>query len=348
MGGNSATAATAPGPALRLFLNPPARNYRLMAVISREFTLTRAQKTCAVATAIAGDWVWDERTVAQLVAAKAATEGMFNQLATAEAATNAKRGTADAEGAKLHTWTVKVLGLARIRFRNEPAKLRAYAGLSARADSRAAISAEARELLGTWTEIEPAGTHNLGNGLTLTRTMFETQYRLVEGNDDVVPAVPGAYDALDAAVQLERKKAETLNTALEGLASVMEAWYAAATATWDGGTTIGDQVRGQIPTTYDPANPPLPLPPTPEGVAAGAGPNAQELQGVCLPNAITVEYQWVLTLPGQSPDKMSITTTTNGVLFTDVPLNVPGTLTVTALNATGASAPSAPVDVLLT
>ena len=311
-----------------------------MAIVSREFTLTRAQKTVSVATAIQADWTWDERTVAQLLAAKSGTEGLLNQLAVRTAATNSMRGVVEVESGRLHEWTVKVLALARSRFREQPAKLRTYQGLTARGDSRAMIAEEGRALHASWVEEDAGGTYNLGNGLVLTEGMLLTQFRAVEGNDDVVPAVQGFYHQLENALQSEREMAETVNTAMGALATVMEAWYEAATTVWAPGTAIGNQVRGQIPTTYDPANPPLPLPATPDGLAGMGGPGTGEATGICLPAAYAEEYQWVLALPGQIPDVYSLTTTANEVLFTELPAAIPGTLTVTSLNATGSSTPS--------
>jgi len=312
--------------------------------LSRQFMLHRAQKTCAVAEAIAASWQWSVKTPAELNAIRTACEAKLDLLTAADAATALARGQLDGPLQTLYETAVKALGLARRHFARIAGKEKIFDGITANNDSRESKRTTIRRVHKAWAQADTAWELNLPGG-SVGFTTFQQDRIVIEGNDAATPPVPGLVDALAVAEQQERRAAEVLNVALTDMEEIMEAWYADATTVFPEGTAEGDQIRGQIPTTYDPDNEPLPIPPTPSGLAGGPGDAFGKVNGVCLPATFAAEYVWTLTLPGQTQEVWQITTTEPMVTFeTNLP-QVSGTLTVSAQNATGLSAPATPVNV---
>lgn len=315
-----------------------------MATTSRQFILNRAQKTCAVAQAISSVWQWDRLTLTEMVKLRTDAEAQLDLVTRAESATAAARGLADDKIAVLYDIAVKGIGLGRRKFENVPGKKDIFPPLTAEGQSREARRRTIRRFFKAWEEADTAWELNLLGG-SMGFTTFQNLRKEIEGNDTVVPTVAGLVDLYNAAEQDERLKAEKLNEMLAELDAAMIAWYADATTVCSAGTPEGDQIRGQIPTTYDPSAEPLPIPPTPSQVLVQYSSETQLLDGVCLPATFVAEYVWTLTLPGNNPEVMQLTTTEPTVQFPGVPPGLAASLTVAAQNATGISAPSAPVEV---
>ena len=314
--------------------------------LSRQFMLNRAQKTCAVAEAISAIWLWDEQTVAQLNAKRAASEALLDQTTAAELAAEGARGTLDAGLDELYDYAVQGMALARVKYSGDAGKKHILTSLSSVGNSRPAKRATVKQWAMAWNQLDPLWVLNLMGG-TLTLVQYQNLRKTLEGDDTAVPPVAGTYDAMELAVQVARSKAESLNAALTATEAVMERWYATAVAVCPAGSPAGDQIRGQIPTTYNPNEEPLPIPPTPSGVAAQTVVGSGTINALCFPATYAAEYVWTYTytLPGDPPAVLQLTTTETTVSFTDPTTDASGTLTVAAQNATGISAASAPVNV---
>src|ERR1043165_7692639 len=135
-----------------------------------DFVLERAQATCAVQTQMAGTWVWDEKTVAQwnteiaaVIAQKEASEDAAADMKTA-------RGSMDGGIDDLHTKTMQGLGIAKTKYRNDPAKLSVIQSLTASASSRTGILEEALNWESAWEKLDPAWEPLTG----LTLASFKT------------------------------------------------------------------------------------------------------------------------------------------------------------------------------
>ena len=311
--------------------------------LSRNFILTRAQKTCAVATAITGTWTWDRFTLTEMNLARTGGEGQLDVVTGAGSATALARGQLDSALQALYDLTVQGLALARRHFGSIPGKELLFANIESTGSSREGQRATVRKFLKAWAQADTAWTLNLLSG-SVGFTTYQNNRNAIEGNDTVSPPVAGLVDALALAEQLERREAESLNMKLAALDDMMVAWYGDATAACPAGSAEGDQIRGQIPTTYDPNNEPLPIPPTPSGLAAQTGPAGGSAEAVCLPATFAAEYVWTASLLSDPTQVFQVTTTGTSVQFTGLPVAATIAITVAAQNATGISAPSAPAN----
>ena len=314
-----------------------------MARYSRNFILDRAQKTTAVAEAISAAWQWEVKNLAELNKARTDEEARLDVVTGLEMAEEDAKGTLDTQLNDAYAYAVKGMGLARVKFAADAAKMRIVNRLEALGNSRPAKRETCKKWAMAWSQLDAVWVLNLA-GETFTLGQFQAKRVVIEGNDTATPPVPGSYDSMEVAGQNARAKAEELNVGLDALETLMEQWYAAATTVFPAGTAQGDQIRGQIPTTYNPNAEPLPIPPTPSGLAGQYASEFQTLDGICLPATFAAEYVWTLTLPGNTPDVMQITTPEPNVQFTGVPPGLAASLTVAASNNTGISAAAAPVD----
>jgi hypothetical protein len=227
-----------------------------------EFVKDRSTKTLSAAKQLASQWVWQEKTVAEMEAAllaiigdKDATPSVLGQeeiTSQAEQAMLAARGAWDAQLDTLHRRTMQGVGMARSRHRDDPAKRSVLDPLSARGDSRAVILAEALDWESAWAQVEPTWSPLPAN----TLAAFQALRRAC--TEDLKTAYSDARAAW-------RAQAEKLNEMAGALDDASMAWYADATRVFPAGTAEGDMLRGTIPTTYSPpAATPAPAPaPTP-------------------------------------------------------------------------------------
>ncbi len=113
---------------------------------SIDFIKDRRVKTIAAATAFGDVWVWDEMDL----------NAMQGELAAdAEAAMLAARGEWDTQLDVLHRRTMQGVGMAKAKFRDDPAKLQNLRLLSARGTSRSETLAEALAWESAWEKVAP-------------------------------------------------------------------------------------------------------------------------------------------------------------------------------------------------
>lgn len=303
--------------------------------------MDRTQKSVSVYLAISSDWTWDERTVAQYEAQKATLEAQLDISAQKNADMLEKRGILDAALDTLARNTTTGVGLARVKWRNDPTKKSILKDLTARGDSRATIRDEARAWQKAWEKLDPAWVPVPG----LTLTAFTAARLAIEGNDTVQPPVKGFADHYSDTVAALRDSEETLNGLFADAEETNQAWYRAATIVFAAGTPNGDLVRGQVPTTYDPAHEPTPLPGKPINVIAGPGAQPGEAEVAWLPVTFGSYYQATLVdqngITLQPPEQV----TTNAFHLTGQPSGSTITITIVAGNASGQGPASDPVSV---
>ncbi len=133
---------------------------------SLTFIKDRAVKTIAAATEITPAWVWQEMPVktyqeklTAIVGDKDAAPEIIGQEEKTEDANQGmleKRGLWDVDLDQLHRRTMQGVGMARTRYRGEPAKLRQLEPLTTRGNSRTEILSEALDWESAWEKLDPA------------------------------------------------------------------------------------------------------------------------------------------------------------------------------------------------
>lgn len=203
------------------------------------FTLQRSQATHSVQVSIAETWVWEEKTVVQWNAAIVALVAKMEAAQDAEADYLAKRGEAYAAITALHALAGRCLRMAKNRYRTDPAKLEVIANLRNDKASHAGQIQDALEWESAWEKLDDEWSPLPG----VTLETFKPQ-RLAAGTLlEAVTTKKTAWDTED-----------------EQLNADCVAWYEAATTVFPAGTTEGDLIRSDIPTTYTPpSNPPTAL-----------------------------------------------------------------------------------------
>ena len=223
---------------------------------SIDFIKDRRVKTIAAALTFADEWVWEEQDIATMQAELAALTGDNNVtgqeqvVAAAEQEMLAARGEWDGQLDVLHRRTVQGLGMAKAKFRDDPAKLNELASLTASSNSRKETLTEALLWEAAWAKIAPGWAPLPASTLAAFKTLRTA----------CLTTLQDTYQNLRAVWRDEAEKLAQMALKMEDRS---EAWYAAATLVWPAGTPEGDMIRGTVPTTYSP--PPPPAPPVPPG-----------------------------------------------------------------------------------
>lgn len=127
---------------------------------------------------------------------------------------------------------------------------------SARGDSRKAIEDEGTALLSAWKEeFLPAFSPAPG----ITYQGFQTLFFGNEAGTPPTPSLRALEQALSDAVTIGRPEVGRLNVLLTLTERDTVDWYAEATRFFPAGTSTGDLIRADIPTTTQ-YNPPTPAP----------------------------------------------------------------------------------------
>lgn len=217
--------------------------------------INRTEKTTAVQTTLASlpadPWVWPMKTVAAWTAdveqLDGAKTGTLAQKAKAAATDrNIQFAALDTRYTTLHSRTLQAVRVMRSRALADPALSPVVDELSARGDSNRAIEEEGEELLAAWS-LEFGEDFIPAPGNT-----FEAFKALYEGSA-TVPALRKLKSNYKEATAMARRAAGGFNTLIGRLEDECVQWYAEATAVFPAGTTNGDLIRGQIPTSYSPA-----------------------------------------------------------------------------------------------
>ncbi len=217
--------------------------------------ITRTEKTTAVQTTLAAlpadSWTWPSKTTAAWTAdveqLDGAKSGTLAHKATAAATDKSIQFAAlDARYKALHTRTLQAVGVMRSRALADLTLRPVVNELSARGDSNRATEEEGEELLAAWSQefgedFIPAP----GNTFAAFRELYEGSI--------TVPTLRKLKSNYREAIAKARRAAGDFNALISRLEDECVQWYAEATAVFPAGTTNGDLIRGQIPTSYSPA-----------------------------------------------------------------------------------------------
>jgi hypothetical protein len=244
---------------------------------SRQYVLLRASRTLQCMTVIKNgtpSWEWGEQTVAQFTTKYQECLTLIDSEADEAADTTGARGTRDANLATLREKGRLALALSKIKYRNNPPKLRLFSGLAIKSDTVAGTLEEALAVDSAWEQADPA--YVLDDGTTLAA--FNTLRLLCRTNADGV-----SKEAAE-----ESDVAGTILMKLDALYDLCVAWYAVATALYPEATPHGIMIRGQIPT---------------QPSSGGAGPGQATLEvegGIGLANfTFSAEGAQTFTLQGR-------------------------------------------------
>lgn len=134
--------------------------------------------------------------------------------------------------------------MARLKFKNDPARLRLFEGLPLKDRGREARHRQALDFETSWARADAAWIFKEG----VTLEVFRQRRR----------ALRDLEEACYAAMKEELFARASLRTEAARLNEMSMEWYEAATITFAADTVPGQLIRS-IPTTYDPNRPPGPL-----------------------------------------------------------------------------------------
>jgi hypothetical protein len=207
-----------------------------------DFIIARAQATRAVQGKLTEQWVWSEKNPTQWDNDLAAVIAQQETVSESETALTLARGRLDAGLADLHSRAKQALRMAKVRHRNNPAHHRALQNIKIKSGSRSAVLAGALAWESAWDEIDPQWVPINDNSLA----KFKALRQQCLGECDECATKQATW----------RSDNEKLNALGDRLDEECKAWYAAAGAAFPPGTPEGDLIRGQVPTTYTPPEPP--------------------------------------------------------------------------------------------
>jgi hypothetical protein len=207
-----------------------------------QFVLDRATATTTAATTLQSDWLWSEKTVAQMVADAKALKVQAgisddNDVALTNAVSNKNAALAG-----YHQTTVTLLGMTRTHYRKNPAATATLKGLHAVGDSEQGILDEGAKLAKVWEELDD--TYVPDQGWTLTA---------FQAAGTAAAAALGAVTTAQVAWSNESAKTDALGAAVE---DTNVAWYADATKKFGPETPQGVMIRQTVPTTTAAVQPP--------------------------------------------------------------------------------------------
>ena len=193
----------------------------------------RLLATKAVQEKIVAEWTWEEKPAtgwAQVQTAMTQAKSMVDQ---SEASLTLLDGAVTQAQAALHARTKQVVGLAKLRFRNEPVKAKAFEGLRAVGTTVSLTRSSADDLAAAWAKADATGSYvntTLADYNALRTALDTAQTNRESGRTGVKQA----------------KKSQ--QSVLKSVKGDLVAWYAAATRVFPDNTATGALIRAEIPT----------------------------------------------------------------------------------------------------
>ena len=194
----------------------------------------RLLKTKAVQEMLQAKWMWPKAALADWQAGIESIEAAQDAAQDAVATTQNARSVAAAGLTELHEATKQALGIAKITFRDEPAKAGAFVGLTAVKGTSGVVSRSAQALSSAWQKADAQWAPLPGK----TLAAYDTLRAKISGQQ---ATVAGAVTA-----QKEARKA--LQAALRVQDRLAKDWYGVATRVFTDSTPEGQLVRAEIPT----------------------------------------------------------------------------------------------------
>lgn len=215
-----------------------------------EFAVTRSTASLAAQIQIGAAYVWTEKTNAQWADDLEAIPPQAEVVADLLADLTSKRGSLDTAVGVTARRGQTVLTLAKIKWRNDPAKLGSFQRIHFDSDGRLAILKDALAVESAWEAADPAwvpiteeGTPPVPITLAVFKAQREAAGALLKPESDAQAAWS--------------KQDKTLGEMCDALNQNSIPWYGSVTAVFPAGTALGDMIRSTVPTTYTPpANPP--------------------------------------------------------------------------------------------
>jgi len=210
----------------------------------------RAEATRAVQQSLAEKWVWQDKTGDGWATDLAAVQAKQARLLGLEQDAARARAEADAAVKDLHNRTVQGLGMARARYRKDPATLGALAAVDAKMESRQDALNDALAWETAWANVPEADWDPTP---TNTRAAFAALRQ----------AAQAKVQALNDLVADERQVRKEFNQLVGELWEDCIAWYEAACLVFPADTPEGQALRAGVPAagSRKPPTPPAPAAP---------------------------------------------------------------------------------------
>lgn len=193
----------------------------------------RVQATYEAQQRLSPTWQWEEKSLADWEALLTRLRSDKAALDDTEAGVDVLMGTLDVARKALHQHTKQVLGLAKVRYRNEPAKLRAFAALQASNKSLTELRQVANDTLAAWQQADPDAHFG-----TLDTSAYTALLAALNDADKNAGGIRAA----------RQQTRQELNKSLKQAQGDAVAWYAVATRLLASNTPDGQFVRAHIPT----------------------------------------------------------------------------------------------------
>ncbi len=217
------------------------------------FAVTRSTASLAAQLQIGTAFSWAEKTNAQWALDLAAIPPQEELVADLLADLSTKRGLLDTAVALTGRRGQTILTLAKIKWRNDVAKLGSFQRIHFSSDGRLTILKDALAVESAWESADPAWVPITEEGtppLPITLAVFKAQR---EAAGALLKPESDAHAAWS-------KQDKTLGEMCDALNQNSIPWYGSVTAVFPEGTTLGDMIRSTVPTTYTPpAEPPGPI-----------------------------------------------------------------------------------------
>ena len=199
------------------------------------FALLRSQATINAATAIGTDWVWPEKSVAEMTTDRQALRTQADLSDTREVAYNAASANRVAAFDAYHDATVTLLGMSRTHYRKNPAALSQLRDLHARGQNEQGILDEGAAFARVWEQLD--ATYVPDTGWTLVA------FKAAGAN---CLTMQDAERNANVAWNDESKNTDVMAIAVQ---DTNMAWYADATKKFGPETAHGQMIRSTVPTT---------------------------------------------------------------------------------------------------
>ena len=200
---------------------------------SSRFVLRRAKVTRKAQETVKKKWLWERKSLLDWDTDIRAVEDQEAIAADSDAALTAVHTILTTGYRDLRNRTVKNLGMLKLTYCRESAKLALLANLSARGGSYQTIFAEALALKAVWEELEQERNFTEETSLT--------------GFLELIHQIQHAKDLLATTEMKRDTDWLTLNQMVANLEHDNLSWFAAATSIFSKGTIEGDYIRSIIP-----------------------------------------------------------------------------------------------------
>ncbi len=214
------------------------------------FAVARSTASLGAQLQIGAAFVWSEKTNAQWAIDLAAIPTQEELVADLLADLTTQRGLLDTAVGVSARRGQTILTLAKIKWRNDAAKVGSFHRIHFNSDGRLAILKDALAVESAWEAADPAWVPITEDGtppVPITLAVFKAQREAA-----------GALLKPESDAQAAwSKQDKTLGEMCDALNRNSIPWYASVTAVFPAGTPLGDMIRSTVPTTYTPpAEPP--------------------------------------------------------------------------------------------